>query len=472
MKDNCNRIPAICSYLFFVFSIVLLNPWGNSQAEIWTVPKTLALQAIVVLNLWVIFKSNDKILLKSPAWKLGFGLWLIFLGIGLVSTVLSPFPSRSIWGQSVMGDGLIYWEFLAAFVLTNALLLTLEPRLFKYQLYGIITGGIILALSIFPQILDWRIDYTATSGQINQFNPEMLESTIWKSKMPIGLYSNRGHAAFPLAAIAVLILLALLKNCLSPILAKFSYFLLCNSLFYTQCRGAYLALFLAIAYLFLRYCYKLKQKKIILQYGIGLLLLSYLLFKISINFLTIDLIERPPPTNLEQFSTGRLHLWGLALKGIYQRPLIGWGFDGFGIAFPFIGDWHEQHRGYLIDKVAVSEIIQLNDLSFSYLGIDQKLHTAFLITNKAHNIFLDTAISVGILGLLVYLTMFVFWLYCTYKSRFQGIETIAITYLIYTLTWFESAQFSHLGWWALSVGLASTSFLSNSSQPFQGQKGK
>jgi hypothetical protein len=70
------------------------------------------------------------------------------------------------------------------------------------QLYGFLIGGLILALSMFPQLIDWRIDYTATTGQLLRDN--ILVSTIFQDHQPIGLYSHRGHAAFVLAAIGVM----------------------------------------------------------------------------------------------------------------------------------------------------------------------------------------------------------------------------------------------------------------------------
>ena len=207
----------------------------------------------------------------------------------------------------------------------------------------------ILALSIFPQILDWRIDYTATSGQVSEFNPEMLESTIWSTKMPIGLYSNRGHTAFPLAIEGVLTLLGLLWSWINPLIAGVLYVLVCTSLFYTQCRGAFLALLVALTYLLVRFRSDSNKRRIVMCYGVGLLLVSYLLFKASAILLTAELTPRPLPNNLEEFSTGRLHLWELSLQGIAKRPLFGWGFDGFGIAYLFIADWMGRHRG-LFDR--------------------------------------------------------------------------------------------------------------------------
>jgi O-antigen ligase len=88
------------------------------------------------------------------------------------------------------------------------------------------------------------------------------------------------------------------------------------------------------------------------------------------------------------------------------------------------------------------------------LGTDGHLYTGILISNKAHNLFLDTAVSVGLLGLVVYTFLLGFCLCQTGKTLFWGIEAVAVAYLVYTLTWYESAQFSHLTWWSLSIGLS------------------
>jgi len=79
-----------------------------------------------------------------------------------------------------------------------------------------------------------------------------------------------------------------------------------------------------------------------------------------------------------------------------------------------------------------------------------QLLTAPLPSVKAHNLILDTALSVGFLGLLSYLTLLVFCIWQMIKSPLQGIEAVVIAYLVFTFTWFECAQFTHLAWWSLS----------------------
>ena len=185
----------------FALSIILINPWGYNRGEIWTYPKIFALLLITILNISILSIQKFDITL-SRNWKISKLLWEIFLGIGLLSTMFSPFPLRSLFGQNEMGDGWLYWLLIAAFTLSNTLVLRHRPSIVRFQVNGLIIGGVILALSIFPQVINWTIDYTATSGQL--FRDNILASTIFQTQQPIGLYSHRGHAAFVLAAVAVL----------------------------------------------------------------------------------------------------------------------------------------------------------------------------------------------------------------------------------------------------------------------------
>ena len=444
------RIPVLYS-LLFALSLSLINPWGFQRADIWTQPKLLVIPLITTCNIWVILhltRQQDSLNIP-PTWKVSLGLWALFLGVGLTTTLLSPFPLRSLWGQSTLGDGWIYWVLLAAFVLSNALVLRLAPALLRPQLYGLVLGGVIVALSIFPQVFDWRIDYTATSGLVSLSHPQMLESTVWKSQMPIGLYSNRGHAAFVLAAVGVLPFLGWRWGWIGSIPATIVSILISASLFYTQVRGGVLALLVAAAYLLWRCLEDALRQRIVQNHGTKFFFISCLFAAIAIISLN----------NLEQFSSGRLHLWQLSLKGISQRPLWGWGFNGFGIAYPFVADWAGRHKGYLLEKVPVAQVLKLSDFTFDYQGADGQLHTGILIANKAHNLVLDTTLSVGVLGLLCYALLWWFFLKCTVRTTLLGTEAVAIAYLVYTFTWYESAQFSHLAWWALSVGLGSPTLL-------------
>ena len=456
--------------ILFTLSIVIINPLGDNWGNIWNGPKLLAIQLIVIFNLLLVLRHAKMSSVVIPtACKIGFCLWLLFLGIGIIATLLSPAPSRSFWGHIFIGDGFYYWFFVAAFCISNALVLYLNPKLARYQLYGLLAGGVILALAIFVQVYDWRIDFTATSGLVSKSNPQRLRSEIWKAMMPIGFYTNRGEAALPLAIEALVALLGLLWGWISAPIAGTVYVSVCTALFYTKCRGALLGLLVALIYLLVIFRSDSTKRLKIICHGFGLLVVSYFLFRMTAVLLTPDFTLRSSPRNFKldvsnlDSSIGRLQHWKLGLKGIALKPWFGWGFNGFGTAFPFVGDWTGEHQGYLLSNIKVSEILDIGNFSFKYLGADGNEHMGLIMAAKAHNFIIDTAISVGILGLLSYLSIFTFSIWCAFNSTSMGIEATAIAYLVYTMTWYESGQFSHLGWWGLSVGLGCTKL-------FQGKK--
>lgn len=74
-----------------------------------------------------------------------------------------------------------------------------------------------------------------------------------------------------------------------------------------------------------------------------------------------------------------------------------------------------------------------------------------LISNKAHNLILDMTLSVGVVGVLCYGGLLGFCLWRVILSPLCGMEAIAFAYLVFTLTWYDCAQFTHLAWWALSL---------------------
>jgi len=48
------------------------------------------------------------------------------------------------------------------------------------------------------------------------------------------------------------------------------------------------------------------------------------------------------------------------------------------------------------------------------------------------------------------------------RSPIHGIETVAIAYLTFALTWFECDRYAHIVWWALSlVSIANFSYNNN-----------
>ncbi|WP_292707605.1 MULTISPECIES: O-antigen ligase family protein [unclassified Nostoc] len=342
----------------------------------------------------------------------------------MIATLASPFPWRSLFGQEQMDDGLLYWLLIAIFTLSNNLLLRLHPELARSQLIGLVIGGVILAISIFPQAINWRIDYTATTGQLLQSN--ILRSTIFQNQQPIGLYSHRGHASFVLAAVAVMTLVGWQWQWINTRLAATAGIIIIPALLLTQTRAGLLALLVATIYLLGR-----KHCKLLVPATLVCLLI------IGIATSTRQMNNLPL---IKQITSNRVDLWQMANYRISLRPLLGWGMDGFGTAY-----------SHVRPGIKITKVIRLGDFSFDYQDENGQIKTAQLPTTKAHNLILDTTLSVGLLGMASYLVLLGWCLWQVIKSPYRGIEAVFIAYLVFTFTWFECAQFTHLAWWSLSI---------------------
>ena len=276
-------------------------------------------------------------------------------------------------------------------------------------------------------------------GQLIRDN--VLASTIFRGHQPIGLYSHRGHAAIVLAITSLLCLIAWKQRWRSSRCTLATLILLFTALLFTQTRAAILALVIAVAYLITRFGLTKQFRRIIIGAGLACLLFVGAISTHrdigalkQFNFASGTQI-------IKNLTSDRIWLWELSLRGITQRPLIGWGFNGFGIAYP-----------YVITQNHTLDVIRLGNLSYDYRTKDEQLFTTSLPTYKAHNLILDTLLSVGVLGMLAYFALFGFYFWWVSRSPHRGIEAVAIAYLVFTVAWFECAQFTHLVWWVLSLG--------------------
>ncbi|MEH2253848.1 O-antigen ligase family protein [Nostoc sp.] len=114
---------------------------------------------------------------------------------------------------------------------------------------------------------------------------------------------------------------------------------------------------------------------------------------------------------IKQITSDRVYLWHMANYRISLRPLLGWGMDGFGTAYC-----------YMRPGKKITKVIRLGDFSFDYQDESGEIKTAQLPTTKAHNLILDTTLSVGLLGMASYLALLGWCLWQVIKSPYRGIE--------------------------------------------------
>jgi O-antigen ligase len=97
-------------------------------------------------------------------------------------------------------------------------------------------------------------------------------------------------------------------------------------------------------------------------------------------------------------SGGRAFVWPMAVEGIKEKPILGWGQDNFNYVF-------NEHY-------------------------NPKMYNLEPWFDRAHNIFLDWGIAGGVLGLLSYLSLYVVALYLLWKSLFSYEEKAILTGLM------------------------------------------
>ena len=444
----------------FALSLIAINPWGSDRGAIWVQPKVDVIAVLTLFNLGFLVVSRLGSVGLEPAragrfLKSAAALWGLFLLSGLVTMLRSPAPAASLRAHPEMGDGYLYWLLVGAFVLSNALVLKVYPKLFRTQLVGIVVGAFILACAMFPQVLDWRIDYTDTSGQVST-NPRMLVSSMWITQMPIGFHTSRGQAGFVVAAAAVLALVGLLRGWLKPLYVWPGFFVLTFAVWATTTRSIFLAFGVGLLWVIARFFWQASSRRTLL-WAVLVTLLSFGAYQAGTSVYTVETRSVPAllpsaGTDLDTYSSRRLGLWQTTLEAIPARPLFGWGFDGFGVSWPYFADW-SQYAYKLPSGVPVERVLEPSNLGFRYLGTDGAEYWGSVYTNKAHNIFLDTAVSVGLVGLIIYSALFLFFFVISARGGSRGLEAVAVVYFVFVLAWFESAQYSHLAWWALSAGL-------------------
>ena len=132
---------------------------------------------------------------------------------------------------------------------------------------------------------------------------------------------------------------------------------------------------------------------------VGLLVILGIVFVLARNSPVIqkyEPLQRLASISLSNTeSVSRLYIWGMALTGFEQRPVLGWGQENFNYVF---------NANY-----------------------NPKMWNQEQWFDRAHSVYIDWAINGGIVGLLAYLALYVFFLFSVWKSTLTIAEKSALT---------------------------------------------
>ncbi len=120
-------------------------------------------------------------------------------------------------------------------------------------------------------------------------------------------------------------------------------------------------------------------------------------------------------------SVARLQIWGMALQGAKDRPILGWGQENFNYVFNYYYNPHMWAQEQWFDR--------------------------------AHSVFLDWLINAGIVGLVSYLSLYVLALWAVWKSTLKITEKCVLTglvaaYAVHNIFVFDNLA-SYVGFFAI-----------------------
>ena len=366
--------------LFYILTLgmafaipIVFNPFSFFRFEM---DKILLFRLIVSVMLawWLLDKGSLKNLWRWFCEKTAtmnlFGvetLQLAFIGVYGLATIFSVAPAESFWGLVDRGFGFItvisliifYWLIRGVFVETK-----------RVQALAMVVVGAGLIVGIYAILQKFGLEF------IPGVNSETLSSD--RSVLrPIATLGNPNYLGAYLAMILPfgLLLFDGAKQHWQKGLVLITIFVQLAALYFTLSRAGWLGTFAGMLFFLIFYIYKLPSKRGTIVVT-AVALLSVVLFFSGLFGLGGD--RRTQDLTFEGGSMYvRLQDFKYAVVKILERPLLGFG--------------PETYMFLAMDRVYTEK----------ELAIDDRL------SDRVHNLFLDTLINVGIVGLLILITIFV-----------------------------------------------------------------
>ncbi|MSU55037.1 MAG: tetratricopeptide repeat protein [Candidatus Taylorbacteria bacterium] len=373
----------------------------------------------IIACLWIILALRDRSAL--PKFSRIFQAFGVFVALIFISDLLSPNVSKSFWSNYERMEG---WVTLAhLFVLFVVLSSVMTKKVWEWLFRVSLFVSFIIFIYSCRQLLGQlaihqgatRID--ATIGNSAYLGGYMLFHVFFALYLLSG-YARRSYETFEFEDYFWII--------------SYSVFALADTfiLYKTATRGATIGLVAGIVCVTIGLAVFEKKNKILRSVSIAILAVIVLVGGLFIFQRNSDFVKNHEPLfrlaaftdDLLTFDTkaicegemkSRCLLWPVALKGVGERPLLGWGQESFNYVFNKYYDPLMFHQEQWFDRT--------------------------------HNIIFDWLIAGGILGLLAYLSIFGFTFYYLWRkgSPFSFSEKSLLTglfvgYFFHNLTVFDN----------------------------------
>jgi len=411
---------------FFLIILQMINvipPWFTPTDWGKALISRSILAFLLLLFLWqILSKKIDVSDVKNKIKSVSSPFWLLvsLLGIFLLSTIFSQDPHFSLWGNPQRNGGVVNSFFYAVLAIL-AFLIIKKKDWKKIWIFSFFMGIIVSLVAIFQQL--------------GLFSYYLVPSSFRPT-------STMGNAILLSLYLALLTFISFSFGLKEKGRYKKTFYLFSSLFFFVvnvflaQTRGTILGLGIGIVWFFFFYPGLKKKIKI---YGLVFLIILLSLMYGSKLYLDshLDVYKKIPSvasSSLDRtlsifegskIMESRLSAWTVAIKGVKEKPILGWGPENFMIAF---------------DKYY--------DPSLPLIGPDENGVTEAEWWDRGHSIIFDMSATTGIPSLLVYLAIFGAVILELRKAKknpeistiSHGVQTTFASYLVALLFSFDSVS--------------------------------
>ena len=351
----------------------------------------------VCFALWILLVARDRHYWPGRSQML-YAV-LAFAGLLVLSTAFSVNPYKSFWSNFERMEGLVsYLHLFAYFIMLVSIMGSVGIE--KRKRYWMILLHVSLSAFLFMTIQGLR---------------QIIDPALNSSQSGMRVDGTFGNSAYMAVYMLIHIFLSLYYFVKSNVYwQKYCYSLLAFLgfivLFYTQTRGAIGGAILGFALTLL--IIAVMRGGDVRKWTISGLALIAILWGGLYLARDTDFVNSRPAFNrfadvnlTERTVFSRITIWGMAVEGIQERPILGYGLENFNLVF---------NKYY---KPSLYQQEQWFD--------------------RAHNVFFDWLSAGGIIGLLTYLSLFAIALVIIWKRKEGNVAEKAV------LTGLLAAYFIH-----------------------------
>lgn len=358
------------------FALVPFIPFivlGGSTFFPFIVGKNFAFRIVVELmfSAWIVLAAID------PTYrpKRGYIFWsfVALLAVISLSTVFAENPAKSFWSNFERMEGVVTYLHLFAYFVVASTALTVRGFWNRYINLHLIAGAIMAVYGV----LQWAGDLTIVQDGMR------VNGTLGNAAY-LGTYAfvNVFIAAWMASRQTLATTAERAWVTIYGIIIVLQIFVL----YHTATRGAVLGLIAGVGISMILVALFERERKSLRMWAGGTIVALVLLVGGFMAVRNASFVQQSPVlsrfaaiSTTEQTTKSRFMVWNMALQGFRDRPILGWGMEGFNYVFNkyYNPGMYNQEQWF----------------------------------DRAHNVFFDWLIAGGILGLLAYLSLFVSALY-------------------------------------------------------------